>query len=100
MIKKLSLLLAAVAVVASAIPAMASAHAVTDSANHLAPKGSIVTAIVSDLSVTPSLLGPLTCKSLTLTHVHARRKYVCSQQRGWHHQHRWLRIGDPRWFMV
>jgi hypothetical protein len=67
MVKKLSLLLAAVAVLAFAVPAMASAHAVTSKAGTLAPKGTIITGTGSDVTLTSSVLGTITCTSLTLT---------------------------------
>jgi hypothetical protein len=67
MIKKLSLLLAAVAVLAFAVPAMASAHKVTSKAGTLAAVGTIITGTGSDVTLTSSLLGPITCGTLTLT---------------------------------
>jgi hypothetical protein len=65
--KKISLPLAAVAVVAFALPASADAHAVTSKAGTLAPKGTLITATGIDPTWNSAILGPITCKSLTLT---------------------------------
>ena len=67
MIKKLSLLLAAAAVLAFALPAMASAHKVTSKPGVLAPVGTTITLTGTDVTFASSLLGATTCKSLTLT---------------------------------
>jgi hypothetical protein len=66
MFKKLSLLLAAVAVLAFAVPAMASAHKVTSSKNVLAATGSIITGTGSNVILNSSVLGAIKCSSLTL----------------------------------
>jgi hypothetical protein len=66
MTKKFSLLLAAIAVLAFAVPGMASAHAVTSKANVLAPVGTEITGTGSDVTLTSNLLGAITCEKLTL----------------------------------
>jgi hypothetical protein len=66
MIKKLGLLLAAVALMAFAVPTMAGAHAVTSKANTLAPTGTILTLTGEDVTSPSSVIGTTTCKKLTL----------------------------------
>jgi hypothetical protein len=67
MIKKLSLLLAAAAMLALAVPAIASAHKVTSKAGVLAPVGTVLTLTGSDVTFLSNTLGTTTCKSVTLT---------------------------------
>jgi hypothetical protein len=64
--KKLSLLLAVAAAFALAVPALASAHKVTSKAGVLAPVGTELTLTGSDPTWNSSVLGPLTCSSMTL----------------------------------
>jgi hypothetical protein len=64
MIKKLGLMLAAVAVVAFAAPSMAGAHAVTKAKNELAPVNAKMAVFGDDVTLTSSLLGTITCEEL------------------------------------
>jgi hypothetical protein len=66
MAKKFSLLLAAVAVLAFAIPSMASATVATLPAGTVAPVGTQITGTGSDIILHSSLLGTITCKTLNL----------------------------------
>jgi hypothetical protein len=67
MVKKLTLLAAAIAVVAFAIPAAASAApSVTSSAGVLAPVGTVITGTSSNTK-TQTELGLLTCTNVTVT---------------------------------
>jgi hypothetical protein len=66
MFKKLTLLLAAVAVVAFAVPSLASASKATIPAGTLAPVGTAITTTGSDIVQKSSTLGALTCATLTL----------------------------------
>lgn len=66
MAKKFSLLMAAVAVLAVAIPAMASAGSVTSKAGTFAPVGTVLTG-VSTNAVTTTTIGNLTCKEVKVT---------------------------------
>jgi hypothetical protein len=66
MAKKFSLLLAAVAVLAFAIPSMASASKATDPVNTLVPVGSEVTGTGTDIILQSNLLGTITCATLNL----------------------------------
>jgi hypothetical protein len=65
MIKKISLLLAAVAAVAFAVPAVAGAHSVTSPPFKLAPVGSVMTATGNDITINSNILGAITCEKLT-----------------------------------
>jgi hypothetical protein len=65
MFKKLTLLLAAVAVVAFAVPSLASASSITSSAGKLTPVGTKITATGTNITQTTSTLGAITCKKLT-----------------------------------
>jgi hypothetical protein len=66
MAKKLSLLLAAVAVAALAVPVTANASSITSSAGKLAPVGTTLTATGTDVNITSAILGSITCSTLTL----------------------------------
>jgi hypothetical protein len=66
MAKKLSLLLAAVAVLAFAIPSMASAAEATLPAGTLAPVGTEITATGKNVTLNLSTLGNITCATLNL----------------------------------
>jgi hypothetical protein len=66
MFKKLTLLLAAVAVLAFAVPSLASASKATLPAGTLAPVGTQFTTTGSDIIFTSSLLGNITCSTLNL----------------------------------
>jgi hypothetical protein len=66
MMRKLSLLLAAMAVLAFAIPGMASAHKVTSKAGTLAAIGSTIT-LKGGGTLQSSILRAITCTSLALT---------------------------------
>jgi hypothetical protein len=61
-----ALLLAAVSVVALAVPAMAGAHKVTSKAGVLAPVGTVLTLTGNDITFFSSLLGTTTCQTVTL----------------------------------
>lgn len=65
MAKKLSLVLAAVAVLAFAIPAVASASKATLN-GALAPVGTQITGTGSDVTLNSELLGAITCETLNL----------------------------------
>jgi hypothetical protein len=71
MMKKLSILLAAVAVLAFTVPAFANAETgLTEEANTLVPAGTKIEATnVGNIVWTSSKLGNITCKSVTLTGV-------------------------------
>lgn len=66
MAKKFSLLLAAVAVLAFAIPSMASATKATLPAGTLAPVGTSIVGTGTDVTLKSSLLGTITCSTLNL----------------------------------
>jgi hypothetical protein len=68
MVKKLSLLMSAIAILVTAIPATASAvTGITSKAGFLAPVGSQVTWTNSgNVLITSSTLGTITCKTMTL----------------------------------
>jgi hypothetical protein len=66
MAKKFSLLMAAVAVLAFAIPAMASAGTVTSSAGVLAPVGTVITGTSSNTETTNTKFGTLKCANVTV----------------------------------
>jgi hypothetical protein len=66
MAKKLSLLLAAVAVLAFAIPSMASAAGVTSKAGTFAPVGTEITGTGTEINLKSSTLGNIICGKLTL----------------------------------
>lgn len=66
MAKKLSLLLAAVAVLAFAIPSMASAAGLTSKAGTLAPVGTEITGTGTSINLKSSTLGNIICKSIIL----------------------------------
>jgi hypothetical protein len=66
MAKKLSLLLAAVAVLAFAIPSMASAAGLTSKAGTLAPVGTKIVGTGKEINLKSSTLGPIICGSITL----------------------------------
>lgn len=70
-VKKLSLLLAAVAVFATAVPAIASAApTVTKQAGVSAPVGSLLTATnVGPVKITSSLLGTIECETLDIREI-------------------------------
>src|ERR1700743_2769547 len=64
MIRKLGLLLTAVAVIAFAAPAVAGAHAVTSPKGVLAPVGTVMNATGNDITITSATLGAITCLTL------------------------------------
>jgi hypothetical protein len=67
MIKKLGLLIAAVAVLAFAVPAAASAApSITSVAGTKAPVNTKITGTASDVSFTSSTLGTITCDEVTI----------------------------------
>lgn len=65
MAKKFSLLLAAVAVVALAVPAFASAAAITDGSGNLLANGTLITG-TSTNATTVTSLGTLTCETVNV----------------------------------
>jgi hypothetical protein len=66
MAKKLSLMLAAVAALAFAIPSIASASEATLPAGTRAPVGTVIVGTGSDIILQSSLLGKITCSTLNL----------------------------------
>jgi hypothetical protein len=66
MVRKFTLLLAAVAVLAFAAPALANASSITSSAGKLTPVGTAITATGSDFTQTSNLLGSITCEKLNV----------------------------------
>lgn len=65
MFKKLSLLLGLVSVAAFAVPSVASAVGVTQSAGVLAKPGTAITETSTNVKVTSSKLGTVTCEKVT-----------------------------------
>jgi hypothetical protein len=65
MFKKLSLMMAAVAVLAFAVPAVASAASLTEGSTELAV-GARVVGTGTDIILTSNLLGTITCEKITL----------------------------------
>jgi hypothetical protein len=66
MAKKLSLLIAAIAVLAFAVPSMASAAEATCPAGTKCPVGTEITGAGTNINLTSSTLGEINCESLTL----------------------------------
>lgn len=66
MAKKFSLILAAVAVLAIAVPALASASKATLPAGTLAPIGTQITGTGTSIIFQSNLLGPISCEKLNL----------------------------------
>jgi hypothetical protein len=64
MVKRFGVLLAALAIIAIAVPAMAGAHAVTKAKKVLAPVGNVLTLTGNDVTITSAVLGPITCERL------------------------------------